>query len=317
MKIILDTDLGGDIDDLGAMAVLHALLDAGDDTLAAVISDTPQGPALTTIAAVNRWYGRPDVPVGRPAEVFAQQTYADVMEQRTGGCPPWNAYPRDVDLYRRVLAGSGDGEVVVVTIGVLFALRDLLASGPDEHSPLDGVTLFKQKVDRVVTMGGHDPGGEGKPETNFSAWGQPDVTAGFVGRCPVPMVFVPGTLGRKEAGFGTGRRLNELPTGHPLHVGYRHFFTTPPPWVDGGPWADIQPWSIWDLIAVFHGLRPDHAAFRARRGRQHVEPDGSNRFVDDPDGPHAMLEPAWPAGRIADELIEPLMLTRPTAVATP
>ncbi len=62
-----------------------------------------------------------------------------------------------VSLQRRLLAGAKDGSVVFVTLGYLTNQRDLLASGPDEHSPLGGRDLVRQKVKALVSMGSRYP----------------------------------------------------------------------------------------------------------------------------------------------------------------
>ena len=55
-KIILDTDMGPDCDDAGALAVLHALADRGKASILGVMYCTsiPTGPAC--IDAINRFY---------------------------------------------------------------------------------------------------------------------------------------------------------------------------------------------------------------------------------------------------------------------
>lgn len=313
IRVILDTDFGGDIDDLGALAVLHALADAGRLEIAGLISDTPQAPAIDAIEAVNRWYGRPGLPIGHRRDLEDQRTYADAMRDALPlGAGGANRSPH-VSTYRRLLAEAPDRGITVVTIGVFFALVDLFNSTADQWSPLDGVALFERKVERVVAMGGHYPDPSDRAESNFRAWGCPGVTAAFVSRCPRPMTFIGSDLGHARRGYATGARLNDLPTDHPVRIGYAHFFAHPPAWVRGGPWDEIQPWSIWDLITVWIAAHPDHEAFERVYGRNHVDADGNNRFEPEAQGPHAYVRSRWAPQRIAEELIEPWMLTMPVA----
>ena len=64
VKIIFDTDMIGDYDDVGAMAVLHKLADAGECEILATVSSTHSNASAGTVELINRWYGRPDIPVG-------------------------------------------------------------------------------------------------------------------------------------------------------------------------------------------------------------------------------------------------------------
>ena len=67
MPVIFDTDIGGDWDDMGALAVLHSLAGSGEaEILATMVSGgghtATWGPAC--LDAVNTFYGRPDIPIG-------------------------------------------------------------------------------------------------------------------------------------------------------------------------------------------------------------------------------------------------------------
>jgi hypothetical protein len=64
VDVILDTDIGNDIDDALALALLHALESRGECRLLAVTitKDHPLAAAFTD--ALNGFYGRGDVPIG-------------------------------------------------------------------------------------------------------------------------------------------------------------------------------------------------------------------------------------------------------------
>lgn len=55
--IILDTDMGNDVDDALAMAVLHALQSRGHCQLDAVILSRPGHDAAAMCAAINHFMG--------------------------------------------------------------------------------------------------------------------------------------------------------------------------------------------------------------------------------------------------------------------
>ncbi len=65
-KIIFDTDMITDFDDVGALACLHALADAGECEILATISSTRGNASVGAVEVINHYYARPDIPVGAP-----------------------------------------------------------------------------------------------------------------------------------------------------------------------------------------------------------------------------------------------------------
>ena len=63
-KIIFDTDIGNDVDDVLALSVLHALQTRGECELLAVTITKPDELAGPFVEAVNTFYGRPGIPIG-------------------------------------------------------------------------------------------------------------------------------------------------------------------------------------------------------------------------------------------------------------
>ena len=63
VKVIFDTDLGGDADDLGALVMLNNFIDKGEIELLAVMSWSTEKYVVSAIDAVNRFYGHNDIPV--------------------------------------------------------------------------------------------------------------------------------------------------------------------------------------------------------------------------------------------------------------
>ena len=57
-------------------------------------------------------------------------------------------------VYRRVLAAQPDHSVTIASIGMLTNLYLLFQSEGDEYSPLSGIDLVAQKVEKVVYMDG-------------------------------------------------------------------------------------------------------------------------------------------------------------------
>src|SRR5678816_3518400 len=64
VRIFFDTDMDTDCDDAGAMAVLHALADRGECQILATVVSVRHPGAAPTVAAINAYYGRADLPIG-------------------------------------------------------------------------------------------------------------------------------------------------------------------------------------------------------------------------------------------------------------
>ena len=66
VKVIFDTDMIEDYDDIGALAVLHALEDAGECEILATVSCTRSNASVAAVEIVNAYYGRPGASGVRP-----------------------------------------------------------------------------------------------------------------------------------------------------------------------------------------------------------------------------------------------------------
>lgn len=157
--IVLDTDIGGDIDDAFALAlVLHS----PELDLRAVTTVSGDTQARARLAAkMLSVAGRPNVPVaaGTPgAHMDAPQTqWAD------GFSSPALVSKNAVELMQSVL-DRGQGKVMIVAIGPLTNVAALLQQHPEE----------KQKIRQIVLMGGsikrgYYPNSGPTPEYNIAA----------------------------------------------------------------------------------------------------------------------------------------------------
>ena len=61
-KVIFDTDMYTDFDDVGALAVLHSLADAGECEILGTVVSTRRAPSMGMVELINRFYGRGDLP---------------------------------------------------------------------------------------------------------------------------------------------------------------------------------------------------------------------------------------------------------------
>ena len=146
VNLILDTDLGPDYDDVGAMALMHALADSGQVNILATLSSNHDERVVPCIEVLNTYFNRPDIPVGAPkSEPGASLTTwhkTKWTDELPANYPHHTAKTSDapdaLKVYRKILSEQPDTSVVICTIGFFSNLRDLLQSGADEYSDLSG-----------------------------------------------------------------------------------------------------------------------------------------------------------------------------------
>ena len=210
VKIILDTDLGPDSDDAGALAVLHSLTTRGEAEILAVMCSTKNPWCAPCADAINTYYLRPDIPIGTlkgPGSLGGSEDwYGDSFNGYIAGHFEndiiHGEYAMDaINLYRKILTTNTDSGVHIVVTGPLTNLRDLLISEPDQSSELRGWDLIRRKVKFLTVMGGKYPEGA---ESNFMA--DPKAAKEVVEKWPTPIMFSGYEIGEDLL---TGQRLDE------------------------------------------------------------------------------------------------------------
>ena len=161
IKIIFDTDIGGDCDDAGALLLLHRLCDKGEAELLAVTACYASPYVAGCIDAINRYNGR-TVPVGVSYGQDSAEpgVYASELSENFPNAYPASVYgtdraaPDTLSVLRKTLAGAEDHSVTLVATGSLHSMARLITSGPDTFSPKTGRELVREKIARTVVMGG-------------------------------------------------------------------------------------------------------------------------------------------------------------------
>ncbi len=254
-KIILDTDMGSDCDDVGAMALLHAYADMGMAEIIGCIYSSGKVPfGAGIIEAINIYYGRPQIPIGAyygdevgdpkdkmTAEKLARDTIAfknkiihnsDTEEQ--------------TQLNRRLLVQAEDSSITYITIGHTKGLYELLVSQPDEISPLNGAELVALKIDRWIALGGLKARNDGNhfvKDWNFYFNNTAPYTKYLVENFPCQAYFV--DAGSKVL---TGKSLINTPAGNIVRTAYRDWLWE----VFKKPLEHQRP--SWDLAAVYFAV---------------------------------------------------------------
>ena len=235
MKIIIDTDLGGDCDDVGALAVACNLAKAGKTELLAVTYciGNPWGGYFTRYEL--DYFGFKDVPLGtlKDENFMSAPNYAKYSKPFCEKYQPQHPETEDATrVLRRTLAGNSG--VTLVAIGPLRNISNLLESDPDDISPLNGIELVKESVVEFVTMlGSFD-----RPDyTEWNILMDIKSAQNVIEKMPVPIVFSPHELGSH---IFTGQLNETLPEGHPVREAY---------WLYSDKKSYIR--QSWDLITVY------------------------------------------------------------------
>src|SRR5687767_11210413 len=192
VPVIFDTDMGNDIDDAVALAMLHAFESRGEISLIAVTLTKGNRYAAEYVDLVNHFYGRGTIPVGtaKNGKTPGDSNMIKVPAQRRGRDGQF-VYPRrlvdgrqaaDAGLVlRQALDKQADGSVVVVQVGFSTNLARLL----DEPG---GRELVGRKVRLLSIMAGEFPSGNAEynvktdlaaARTVFEKWPGPVIASGF------------------------------------------------------------------------------------------------------------------------------------------
>ncbi|MCQ2432574.1 MAG: nucleoside hydrolase, partial [Clostridia bacterium] len=243
-KIILDTDMGGDCDDVGAAAVLCNLAKQGKAEIVAAtycIGSPWGGYFLQNELA---FFGYGNVPVG----MLHEETFMNEPVYERYAKPyveahhlPQNMAEDAVRVLRRALAGNGGKkDIVLVAIGPLRNIANLLRSPADDISPLTGKELIAANVTEFVTMLGDFV------KTDSTEWNVlMDIPSAryAVKEMPVPTVFSGYELGEH---IKTGAMLADMSDDHPVKAAYLLHS-------DG----KSQLRESWDLVTVYNAILDD------------------------------------------------------------
>lgn len=299
VSVILDTDIGPDCGDMGAVALLHGLADKGEIRILATMNCISGEWGARGLSALNTFYGRPEIPIGtlkHPDFLADRRGIGELIGTRyTHSFPDGKDAPDATALYRQILSQQPDGSVALVAVGPLKNLANLLRSGPDESSPFTGKELVGKKVSELSCMGGWYPKHpNGREEWNFA---QDPTSARLVAEeWPTPIMFSDAEIG---GGIMTGRRLAlEAPEYNPVAIMYGLF-----PDIRYGD--DRESWDQLSILYSARGLRDYWTA--SLPGRLVVDDEGGNTFITTENRGHRfMRKKALPS--VIEEVVEDLML---------
>ncbi len=297
VRMIFDTDMMGDVDDVGTVALLHALADEGEvEVLAMGMSGkNPWSPLC--LNALNTYFGRGEIPIGmvrgpafdKPSR-YAEQIAKEFPRTLKSAADT----PDATTLYRKVLAAEPDSSVVMVSVGQLANFANLLKSPADDFSDQDGTALVRRKVKAWVCMGGKIPEGREANLVNDGA-----AAAYAIAHWPTPIIFSGFEIGKD---IKTGAALKRVAKTSPVRRAFELF-------------NGLRDRESWDQTAVLFAVRGldgglDDYWDVEKAGYLHVDEDGANQWRSTPDKSHAYLVQKMDPKKIA-EVIEELMLRQP------
>ncbi|MDD5707285.1 MAG: nucleoside hydrolase, partial [Kiritimatiellae bacterium] len=275
VKIILDTDVASDCDDLGAIAVLHNYANQGKAEILGMVCDVSDDRSPLCLSAINTYYGRKSISIGCVTTDYVSPCVnilfdipyfyvganrftdyiADTRNYDRGFLS--NPVPDALDVYRDILKNNTN--VTIVSIGSLYHLDRLLKEEP---------VLVSDSVAKLVVMGGQYPFMELRPDFNFSLWC--DAAQRVVANWPTPIIFT---------GLGgdiiTGAVLMDdakVATNNPIRVGYKlgtegERLDTSLKGESQGPYRPS-----WDPIAVVYAVEGAGSTFAEHNGINSVVP---------------------------------------------
>ena len=263
VKVILDTDMGSDCDDVGALAMLNEYANRGQVEILGVIYSSGTVPYGTGIIdAINRYYGNDDIPVGANYDASVGDSIDKMLAEKLSKdtAAYGNRYilntdaPEQTRLNRSILSKADENSIIYITIGHTKGLFDLLVSDPDSISELTGMELVGKKVKKWVALGALNAlNSEGyyAKDWNFFFNGTAEYTKFLVDNFPKPAYFI-------DAGseIMTGKSLINTPSGNIVRTTYRDWLWN----VEKKTLNDQRP--SWDLMAVYFAVESPEKYFK-------------------------------------------------------
>ena len=226
-RVIYETNMCLAVDDVGGLAVIHALQNRGEAELLAVCLNEVHPDGVAAIDAINTWYGRGDIPVGVYRGPFPDPDTSAYLHDLT-------KFPHDLtdksapsalEVYRKVLAKQPNHSVTIISVGFMNNLGILIKEEPK---------LVAKKVKELVIMGAHNG-----DDHNLGFHNTVEAAQNVLEKWPSPIVFH--HLGGDVM---TGARLKETPADNPVRMAYYKY--------SGSKFPD-QP--SFDQITVLYGVR--------------------------------------------------------------
>jgi hypothetical protein len=256
--VIFDTDMCGDVDDVGALYLLLSASKKYDFNIAGItvnVNSVNEYPAVMSMLKEN---GMTDIPIGvydgENPESGSHAPYVEFLARQYGGKICENSA---AEIYKKVLADAEDSSVVVVSVGFFNNIN---------HARNADVNLFDKKVRAVVAMAGRFDDEIGFPEFNIREFA--DDSREFIENYSGEMIF-----GGFEIGYKVMTDLRGVDYNSLLLEAYRMY-------TDGRMIRES-----WDPLTVDFAVNGENEIYSlSARGKVSVLSDRSTRFSPCEDG---------------------------------
>ncbi len=266
--VIFDTDMGNDVDDALALALLHALETRGECKIVAVTITKDNPWAAPYIDVVDTFFGRPEIPIGMVKNSHVTPEDSPMIRIPAGHFPHKLRSGADApdasSVLRAALAAQPDHSVVIVQVGFSTNLARLLD---------DSGELIARKVKLLVMMAGNFA----KPDPEFNVkmdipsaqklmrdWPTPVIASGF--EIGVSMLFPASSITR------------DFPGDNPIAEAYKNYMKFP------------YDRPTWDITAALYAVRPNDGYFSlSEPGAIQVDAKGVTTFTPSAGGAHRYI----------------------------
>lgn len=269
-KIIFDTDITGDVDDVLALAMCHTLADRGACDFLGVTISKNNPLTASFVNAQNTFHGRPHLAIGVTRDDKAQ--HRDSKYLKLADSPH---YPHDlkrnedakdaVELIRELLAAQPDHSVSIISVGIASNMANLLKSP-------GGVDQVKRKVKMLSIMAG---------AFGFCNQTNYHLEANVINGIPYMQTVAeewPEEVPVIWSGYEIGEALPFPRTVIKRDLDYLpHHIVKEAYLLHSGPEHDRP---CWDQSSVLHAVYPERGFFGlSQPGRVKVLDDGFTRFI--------------------------------------
>ena len=283
-KIIVDTDLGYDVDDVSALAVVDILHNQGLAELCAVTHCVSEEKAGDAVAWINDFYGV-EVPIGLAKDRYDANALKKFIQKIP--IPKKGGYPCAVSVLKKVLSESEDKSIILLCIGQLNNLQALLK---DEA----GRALAYKKIQEIVVMGGYFSPYEDFYEYGGTKWkGEFNIISDLLSaKAVVECEDLPLSFVDFQQGVDVELDVDKMDFDkkHPIDIVYRK-----------AGWCKRP---SWDIVASFYACGGFEEIFKiSRKGKVSIDENGKTTF-EFGTGAHCLVRLKNNDSRAMQEIIE-------------
>lgn len=191
VQIIVDTDVGNDCDDIGALSILGNAYKKNMVDIKAVTVCNRKLSTFHTTDIMLEQYGidcpmgwsdnEQPLPFGDGYARYVDDAYTARSERVS------KKIPSATKVLRKALANAKGKKIKLITLGMLNNIDNLLKSGPDKISKKTGKELFEENVSEMVLMGGRF---DDQTYSEFNILQAKEAAVNVINNTSVPKTFV-------------------------------------------------------------------------------------------------------------------------------